>query len=133
MDTDAPPSDRHATAEAGPEPLPEEIALAFAPLHKRALGTAVGVAFGLLVFVVTAFHVLTRPQEAIELGLLAQYFYGYTVSWKGAFLGFFWGLFTGFVAGWFLAFSRNLLLATWIFVGRAKSELTATRDFLDHI
>lgn len=133
MGTDAHPSDRHGTPEAGPEPLPEEIALAFAPLHKRALGIAVGVTFGLLVFAVTAFHVLARPHEAIQLWLVSQYFYGYTVSWQGAFVGFFWGFFTGFVAGWFLAFSRNLLLATWIFLGRTKSELTATRDFLDHI
>ena len=128
-----PSSGAHGTSGAGPKTLPEEIALAFAPLHKRAFGISVGFTFGLLVFLVTAVHVLAEPQEAIPLWLLSQYFYGYTVSWQGALLGFFWGFFTGFVAGWFLAFSRNLLLATWIFLGRAKSELTATRDFLDHI
>jgi hypothetical protein len=37
------------------------------------------------------------------------------------------------VAGWFFAFSRNLVLAAWLFVTRARSELAATREFLDHI
>lgn len=116
-----------------PRDLPEQLVLAFAPLHKRAFGIAIGLALASAVFVLTVFHVLARPQNAIELSLLAQYFYGYTVSWKGAVVGSLWGFFSGFVAGWFVAFSRNALMATWIFLGRARSELTATRDFLDHI
>ncbi len=94
---------------------------------------AVGLAAGLTVFSLTAFHLIVRPAEAIDIGLLGQFFQGYFVSWPGALIGFAWGFFAGFVAGWFTAFCRNLLMATWIFIGRTKAELGATRDFLDHI
>ncbi len=115
------------------ERLQAGLALAFAPLHKRALGIATGTASGLLVFVVTVFHLVFRPEVAINLWLLAEYLYGYTVSWKGAFIGLFWGFVVGFVAGWFLAFCRNLVIATSVFITRTRAELQATRDFLDHI
>jgi len=113
--------------------LPRELALLFAPLHKRAFGTAVGCAAGLMVSLATAVYLLRAPNPGFNLGLLAQYFAGYTVSWAGVLVGGGWGFVTGFVAGWFFAFSRNLVLAAWLFVTRARSELAATREFLDHI
>ncbi|MBA2243901.1 MAG: hypothetical protein H0W11_03025, partial [Gemmatimonadetes bacterium] len=64
---------------------------------------------------------------------LAEYFYGYTVSWPGALVGGFWGFVVGFVAGWFVAFCRNLVIAATLFITRTRAELAATRDFLDHI
>lgn len=112
--------------------VPRKVRLAFAPLHKRAFGMAVGIAAGSLVFLATAFTVLFVPGDP-GLYLLGEYFYGYTVSWEGAFVGLFWGGFSGFVAGWFAAFCRNLALAALIFVARTRAELEATRDFLDHI
>jgi hypothetical protein len=120
-----------------PEPaatLPPEETLAFLPLHKRALGMAVGTASGLTVFAATAMYLLRQPVEpAFRLDLLAEYFYGYTVSWSGAFVGLAWGFVVGFAAGWFTAFTRNLILAALIFIGRTRAELSQTRDFLDHI
>ena len=115
------------------ERLPPELALAFAPVHKRAFGVAVGVASGLVVFAVTAVYLLRGDHAPLNLGLLAEYFYGYTVSWRGALVGLVWGWVVGFVAGWFVAFCRNLVLAVSIFIVRARSELEQTRDFLDHI
>jgi len=114
---------------------PSEVApeLAFAPLHKRALGMAVGITTGLLVFAGTIFHLVIHSHAEPNVGLLAEYFYGYSVSVPGAFIGLLWGFFTGFVAGWFLAFTRNLAVATSIFISRTRAELQATRDFLDHI
>jgi hypothetical protein len=106
--------------------------LAFAPIHKRALGVAVGVACGLLVFAITAFHLLLGAQDP-DLSLLSQYFYKYDVSWKGAVIGLFWGFVTGFVMGWFVAFARNFVTAIRIFALRTKVELARTKDFLDHI
>jgi len=106
---------------------------AFAPVHKKLLGTALGVVCGLALFAVTAFHVLCHPDPALPIDLLSQYFYGYTVSWPGAFVGLFWGFFTGFVFGWFAAFVRNFVIAARIFLLRSKAELTQTKDFLDHI
>ncbi|MGI9076782.1 MAG: hypothetical protein ACR2G6_05540 [Gemmatimonadaceae bacterium] len=113
--------------------LPPELVLAFAPLHKRAFGTAVGSAAGLAFFVLTMFHVLARPRGALPLVLLGEYFYGYSVSWMGAFIALAWGLAVGFVAGWFFAFCRNLALAVSVFISRTRGELESTRDFLDHI
>jgi len=113
--------------------IPEELFLAFAPIHKRAFGTAIGLTAGLAVFALTAFHLIVQPEEAISLTLLGQYFYGYSVSWPGAFIGGAWAFFAGFVAGWFTAFCRNLIMATWLFIGLTKAELGATRDFLDHV
>ncbi|MGH7476608.1 MAG: hypothetical protein ACRELD_09990 [Longimicrobiales bacterium] len=121
-------------AELPAEPvLTRELALAFAPLHKRALGLAVGSAAAVLVFGLTAFHLLAAPEPAPDLTLLDEYFYGYSVSWQGALIGTGWAFFAGFVAGWFLAFTRNLAVAASIFITRTRAELAATRDFLDHI
>jgi hypothetical protein len=113
--------------------LPPRLALAFAPVHKRALGVAVGLTAALVVFGVTAFHVIGNPERAPQIGLLSQYFFGYEVTWRGAFIGAFWGFVAGFVAGWFVAFVRNLVTAIFVFMVRAKAELKQTADFLDHI
>lgn len=112
---------------------PEPVPASFLPLHKRAFGTAVGTAAALVIFLLTAIEVLRGPQPAIDLGLLAQYFAGYSVSWAGAFIGAAWAAFTGFIMGWFVAFGRNLLLAVMLVVVRTRAELSKTRDFLDHI
>lgn len=115
------------------EILPRELVLAFAPLHKRALGVAVGVATGLLIALLTLITLLYPPEYHRYLGLLSEYFYGYSISWQGALVGAFWGFVVGFVSGWFAAFCRNLAIATLLFITRTRSELAATRDFLDHI
>lgn len=119
------------TRPPGAEPIPDALVLAFAPLHKRAFGIAVGAAAGLLFFLVTAVELLRGVD--IGLYLLGEYFYGYTVSWTGALIGLLWGFVVGFVAGWFIAFCRNLALAISIFISRTRGELDATADFLDHI
>ena len=109
------------------------VASALGPAHKRALGVALGIVCGAAVFLITAFHVVFHPTDALEIGLLAQYFYGYEVSWRGAFVGLFWGGVTGFVAGWFLAFVRNFVIGVRMVLLRDKAELARMKDFLDHI
>ena len=113
--------------------MPDVLQRVFAPLHKLALGLAVGLTAGLVVFGLTAFHVVAQPPDALNIWLLSHYFYGYEVSWKGAFIGFWWAFVSGFAAAWFLAFLRNLALAIWIFAIRTRAELKQTSDFLDHI
>lgn len=113
--------------------LPEEAILAFLPLDKRALGVAFGLVGGLFVFLATVFALVALGGDPTGLELLGEYFYGYEVSWPGAFIGFFWGFVTAFVFAWFAAFMRNLALATFLFIARARNELRQTRDFLDHI
>jgi len=116
-----------------PVPAAENTILAFAPLHKRAFGMATGAAAALLTFLVTAVYLLADPHPGFDLGLLAQFFAGYTVSWTGAFIGAAWAGIAGFVLGWFLAFMRNLVLAVMLLTVRSRAELGQTRDFLDHI
>jgi hypothetical protein len=108
------------------------LAQAFAPMHKRALGVALGLTVALAIFAVTAFHIIAQPSD-IPIDLLAQYFYGYDTTWRGAFIGMWWGFVAGFAAGWFLAFVRNFAVATWVFIVRAKASLAQSSDFLDHI
>jgi hypothetical protein len=115
------------------EHLPAELELAFNPLHKRAFGMALGVASGLFFFLLTAVYLLRRPDVAFPLWILDEYFYGYTVSWTGACVALAWGFVVGFVAGWFTAFCRNFVIAASLWLGRTRSELDATRDFLDHV
>jgi hypothetical protein len=111
--------------------LPPSVALAFAPVHKRALGVAVGLVSALLMAVVTAFTVIVAPPEGVGLELLSQYFYGYSATWPGVAVGAFWGFIVGFVAGWFMAFVRNFVLAVWALAVRANAEFS--NSFLDHI
>lgn len=113
--------------------LPHELELAFEPLHKRALGMALGVASGLVFFLLTAVVLVRRPDPAPAIYILGEYFYGYTVSWAGAFIALAWGFVVGFVVGWFAAFCRNLVIAASLWISRTRAELDATRDFLDHI
>jgi len=113
--------------------LPPRAALAFAPLHKRHFGTAVGSAAALLVAGVTALQLILRPEPGLPLELLGQYFAGYRVSWSGVLIGGLWAFFAGWVGGWFVAFTRNLVLAGMVFWVRARTDLSASREFLDHI
>ena len=94
---------------------------------------AFGTVFGVLLFVVTMVTVVLVPEGGEFMALLGQYFYGYTLSPAGAAVGFFWGFVSGFMAGWFLAFVRNVAITVTIFAFRTKAELSQTADFLDHI
>ena len=120
-----------SSPRAPQEFLSPALAREFAPVHKRAFGTAVGLTVGVSVAVVTAFHVIARPANAPDVGLLASYFYGYSVSWEGIGIGFFWGFATGFVTGWFVGFFRNFMVTAWLLVIRTKANLA--QPFLDDI
>lgn len=127
-----------STRPASDTPALEAIAFAFAPLHKRRFGIAVGVATGLLILVLTVVDLLVEGRgvptdPTFSLDLLGAYFAGYSVTGTGALIGFGWGFVVGAVAGWFLAFIRNVVIATQVFLIRTRAELARTRDFLDHI
>jgi hypothetical protein len=106
---------------------------AFAPLHKMAFGIATGVAGAVLMAGLTVAGMVMPRASEFPLGLLAQYFQGYSVTWPGVLIGAAWGFAVSFVAGWFAAFCRNLALAVSAFVIRTRAELHSTREFLDHI
>src|SRR5256885_16812551 len=80
-------------------PLLEELQLAFAPLHKRAFGLAVGIATALVCFAITTGYLIRAPEPPFQLALLGEYFYGFTVSWRGAVVALAGALFAGLSAG----------------------------------
>lgn len=120
-----PSSPRRPSVEPSFAPL-------FARAHKRALGVAVGLPVGGLLFVLTALHVALQL-DGPRIELLNQYFYGYHVTWTGAFIGFAWGFVTGFIAGWLLGFVHNFTVGMWMFLIRTRDDLKRTKNFLDHI
>jgi hypothetical protein len=122
-----------AAAEILGETIPQPLATVLASIHRSALGGAVGMVFGLGMFLLTAAELLRPPESRLNLDLLGQYFPGYAVSWPGAFVGFAWALAVGFCGGWLLAFIHNLAISAWIFVIRSRHEMAMTRDFLDHV
>ncbi len=124
-----------AQIRVAPEEAPVISAMlfAFSPLHKRAFGVATGVAGAALMAYLTLAAMFMPSDTEFPLGLLQQYFYGYSVSWTGVVIGAAWGFVVAFVAGWFAAFCRNLVLAVSSFLIRTRAELDATREFLDHI
>jgi hypothetical protein len=106
---------------------------AFAPLHRSALGIACGVVLGAVLFGVTVISVLRGLFPAPNLTLLAQFFWGYSVTWRGAFIGLIWGWVVGFILGYGFALARNTAVWLWLTVIRSRAEMEQYSDFLDHL
>jgi hypothetical protein len=122
-----------STVRATPRDLEVTIERAFAPLDKRALGIAIGVAVAMVMLVLTVLSLLVDPSRAFPLDLMGQFFFGYTVSPAGVAIGAMWGFVTGFCWGWFLAFARNLMLSLWLLSVRVRADMATSRDVLDHL
>ena len=106
----------------------------FSRIDKIALGAAVGVLGGVMVFLATMILVV-RGGEIVgpNLGLLANYFPGYTVTSTGAFVGLFYGFVFGSALGFFFAALRNGLIFVYMAMIRARAERRSLDDFLDHL
>ena len=105
---------------------------AFAKLDRTALGLAVGSVLGLGVFVATIFLIL-RGGEVVgpNLALLGQFFYGYTVTVPGAFIGLVYGFVAGFILGWLIGFLRNSLVSAYLLSLKTRANLTSSLDSID--
>ena len=81
-----------------------------------AIVTAMVVGFGL--FAATLWLVIKGgPNVGQNLGLLRNYYPGYSVTWTGSFIGLAYGALTGAVLGWSVAWLYNFL-ASWRSDGR---------------
>ncbi len=101
----------------------EELALARAVARLRAGVVAVvfGLTAGTGLWLATAWLVIRGGENVGQhLGLLRFYFPGYSVTWGGAFVGFFYGALIGGTAGFFLAWIYNRL-ADWRLGDKAKT------------
>jgi protoporphyrinogen oxidase len=95
--------------------LEEETARVFMRVDRVALGLAAGVVSGLGLFAATfALVLIGGPVVGPILGLLGQYFPGYTVTSLGSLLGLFYGFLVGFVGGWLFAALRNAIMFLYL-------------------
>ena len=109
------------------------IVKALAKLDGIALGVAVGLLFGLVVFLATIVLVL-KGGEVVgpNLGLLSNYFIGYEVTFPGSVIGFIYGFGFGFVLGGLIAFLRNTVIGIYLHLVKLRTSVNAVNDFLDH-
>ena len=66
---------------------------------------------GLGLFVMTAWLVIQDgPHTGAHLKLLSEYFFGYTVTWTGSIVGFFYGVLVGGLVGWTVGLLYNAVV-----------------------
>ena len=121
-------------AEAESPQVETGLLLAFAPLHRLALGVASGVVMGGLIFFATAL-LLVKGGYPVgpNLALLGEFMFGYEVTIRGAFIGLAWGFGIGFFLGWCFAVAHNVAIWVWLMVIRSRAEMDQYGDFLDHM
>lgn len=122
----------HSITNSELTPTQQYLIQAFAKLHKTALGVAVGLLGGLIVFSATMFlYIKGGKFIGPNLSLLGQFFVGYSVTPLGGMVGFFYGFITGFVAGWLFAFVFNVSLSIYLFLIKLKENISALTNFID--
>lgn len=85
---------------------------AVARIHTRILALVCAVVGGAGLFIMTAWLVIKGGTSVgSHLQLLAQYFYGYRVTWAGCFVGLVYGAFVGGAVGWIIGAVYNNVAA----------------------
>jgi hypothetical protein len=80
-------------------------------LNLKALGLALGLLFGLAIFIATNWLVLKGGKPVgPHLSLLGQYFIGYKVSFLGSFVGFAYGFALGTLSGALIGWIYNRIV-----------------------
>ncbi len=88
----------------------ELIRAAIVRLRARMMALVFGMVGGVGLLVATLWLVIRGgPTVGQHLGLLANYFPGYEVTWTGGLVGFCYGALTGAVIGWSIASIYNYL------------------------
>lgn len=117
-----------------PTPAEKVIEAAFARLDPLALGAAFGFVASVGLFLATTILLVKGgPNMGANLSLLAQYFFGFTVTWKGAVLGLAQGGIGGFAVGYLVAGLRNWGLAAYASLLRRRAAAEARRDLLGQL
>jgi hypothetical protein len=89
----------------------KELTRVFLRVDRVALGFATGVLGGVGLFVATlALVLMGGPVVGPTLGLLGQYFPGYSVTPLGSAVGLLYGFTSGFLSGWLFAALRNAIM-----------------------
>lgn len=81
-------------------------------LNVKVLGLALGLMFGLGIFIATNWLILKGGKPiGPHLQLLSQYFIGYRVSFMGSFIGFAYGFAVGTLSGALIGWIYNKIVA----------------------
>lgn len=124
----APPADVAGSS------MDEMIEAAFARVDPLALGLAVGIVFGLFIFIASSALLLKGgPMIGPNLSLLGHYFLGFKVSWGGALVGLLEAGTAGFVLGYLSAQLRNWGLRAYAALVKRAAEGAARRELLDKV
>lgn len=88
-----------------------EVSRAVARIHAGVLALVCALLGGGGLFVMTLWLVIQGGHHVgAHLGLLSWYFWGYSVTWSGAFVGLFWGALAGGAVGWVIGEIYNLVV-----------------------
>jgi hypothetical protein len=110
------------------------IATVFGRLDPLAMGTAIGVVAGIVLFIASALLLLEGgPVVGPTLSLLKNYLIGFEVSWPGALLGMVEAGLIGFAVGYLGARFGNLGIAAYAHSIQRRAEADANRDLLDKV
>lgn len=92
-------------------------------------GIVAGLLVGCLIMIPTVWLVI-KGGEVVgpHLGLLGQFFAGYSVTWFGSVIGFGYGFMLGFAIGYFVSFMYNALVDLRV---RWRNRLIATTQELN--
>ncbi|MEK7832700.1 MAG: hypothetical protein AAB401_16525 [Acidobacteriota bacterium] len=89
----------------------EEISREVMRIQTGVLTMVCAVLGGLLLFAMTVWLVIKDgPGAGPHLGLLGNYFPGYSVTWGGSIIGLFYGALTAGVVGWVIGSIYNLVV-----------------------
>jgi protoporphyrinogen oxidase len=106
----------------------------FAKMDKLAFATAIGSVAGLMIFLATIWLIIKGGANiGHHLQILSQFFVGYSVSVRGAFIGFGYSFGWGFLFGWLYAYLHNFFLSYYIYRIKRRVEMLSFRDFIDHL
>lgn len=87
-----------------------DVVRAVARIHARILAMVFAVLGGAGLFLMTIWLVLKGGVEVgPHLGLLSQYFYGYSVTWGGSLIGLVYGGVSGAIIGWAVGWIYNFV------------------------
>jgi len=127
-------SDFHEETAMPESLLRREIDALFSRMDPIALGAAVGLVSGFLIFMATLVLIIKGGHLiGPTLSLLKHYLPGYQVDWKGALLGFFETGIIGFILGSGFAWLRNFGVYIYARRTRVKQEAKTKQHLLEEV
>ena len=86
----------------------EKVSRAIARIHTGLIALTFAIIGGSGLFLMTVWLILEGQKNVGQhLQLLGQYFIGYTVTWAGSIIGFFYGALLGGTVGWLIGWIYN--------------------------